>query len=205
MKIIAQIFNIFLLGLVAGAIPGPVIAAAFTEALRSGFSKSLRVVYRSFASEVIIASFILAIFFSFDIDPRFFYAVSLIGAAVLAWMALQVWKVKEIGGNEEIFTFRKVFLLMLGNGLLWIFWVTICVPQAFLLDKAIAGGNILFLVLFEAGWLLSTVSTVFVFSRFRELLIKKKIVPIVFKFFSILLIFFAVKMLVESAVYLTAR
>jgi len=205
MEIITQIFSIFLLGLIAGAIPGPVIAAAFTEALRSGFSKSLRVVYRSFASEVIIASFILAVFFSFDIDPKFFYAVSLIGAAVLAWMAFQVWKVKEIGGSEEIFTFRKVFLLMLGNGLLWIFWVTICVPQAFLLNKTIVGGSILFLVLFEAGWLLSTASMVFVFSRFRELLIKKKVVPIVFKFFSLLLVFFAVKMLVESAVYLTAR
>jgi len=205
MEISAQIFNIFLLGLAAGAIPGPVIAAAFTEALRSGFSKSLKVVYRSFASEVIIASFILAIFFSFDIDPKFFYVVSFIGAAVLVWMAVQVWKVKEIGGNEEIFTFRKVFLLMLGNGLLWIFWITICVPQAFLLNKAIAGGNVLFLVLFEAGWILSTVSMVFIFSRFRDLLIRKKIVPIVFRFFSLLLVFFAARMLVESAVYLTAK
>jgi threonine/homoserine/homoserine lactone efflux protein len=205
MEILAQIFNIFLLGLAAGAIPGPVIAAAFTEALRNGFSKSLRVVYKSFASEVIIASFILAIFFSFDIDPKFFYAVSFIGAGVLVWMACQVWKIKEIGGNEEIFTFRKVFLLMLGNGLLWIFWITICVPQAFLLNKAIAGGNVLFLVLFEAGWILSTVSMVFIFSRFREFLIREKIVPIVFRFFSLLLVFFAIKMLVESVVYLTAK
>jgi threonine/homoserine/homoserine lactone efflux protein len=202
MGIIAQIFSVFILGLLGGANPGPILASAFTEALRKGFIKSPRVIFMAMFAETIIALFILVVFFSIKIPEIFFYIISLAGAGVLVWIALQVWKVKEIDEGGEIFSFKRIFLLTVFNGPFWIFWITICVPQAFLLKEMIAGGQFLFLALFELGWLLATLFLTFLFSRFRQFLTKKKLTPFVFKFFAILLLLFAIRLTVLSINFL---
>ena len=45
----------FILGLIGGVIPGPVLAATFTEILQSGFLKSLRIILWAFIIETIVA------------------------------------------------------------------------------------------------------------------------------------------------------
>jgi threonine/homoserine/homoserine lactone efflux protein len=201
-EIFEKILSGLVLGLLADVIPGPIMTAAFTEALRNGFPKSLRVVFKSLVADWIIAIFLLALFTSINIDVKFFYAVSFVGAAVLIWLALQVWKIKQVGYEGEIFSFWKIFLLMAGNGVLWIFWITVCVPQAFLLREMIFGGQFIFFLIFETGWFSATVAMVFVFSRFRNFLMRKKLVSSVFKFFSLALFIFAIKLAVESIIYL---
>ena len=203
MEILAQVLNSFIFGIVAGAIPGPILTAALTEALRGGFAKSLRVVFKAVAGDTLVAIFILTAFFSLRIPQAFFYEISLAGAAVLAWLAFQVWKIKEVADKGEIFPFWKIFVLTVTNGPLWIFWITVCVPQAFLLSKLINGGQVLFLAVFEIALLLTTAAIVFVFSRFRDILIKKRLTPIIFKILSLVILFFAVKLLAESAIYLS--
>lgn len=199
MSLLLQLFGIFLLGLIGGSVPGPVLAAAFTEALRKGFLKSLRVILMAMAAESLVAIFVLTIFFSINVPQVVFAAISLVGAAVLVWLAIQVWGIKELGEGGNIFSFSKIFFLTVFNGPFWIFWITICVPQAFLLREEVAGGHVLFLVLFELGWLAATAFWTFLFSRFRPLLSKKNVVPIVFKIFAIILLLFAVKLLLESS------
>jgi len=205
MEILIQIFSVFLLGIIGGSVPGPILTASFTEALRKGFINGLRVVFMALVAETSVAIFILTVFFSIDIPQILFYIISLIGAIVLVWLASQVWKIKEIGGEGEIFSFLKIFLLTVSNGAFWLFWITICVPQAFLLEEIIGGGHVLFLIVFELGWLFSTVFWVFLFSRFRPLLMKKNFIQVVFKFFAFLLCFFAVRLALESITFLLEK
>lgn len=188
-----------ILGLIGGCVPGPILTAVFTEVLSSGFKRSLLVVLKALIAESSIAVLVLSFFFLFAFPAEYFYALSLGGALVLFWLAWQVWGInKVVNDGKTVFTFWKLMLLTVLNGAFWIFWVTICVPRAFALREAISGGHILFLVLFELGWLTSTVGLGFVFSRFRPLLMKKKLVGTVFKFFAIVLVAFGVKAIVEG-------
>ena len=202
MEIVFEILSIGLLGLVGGSVPGPILAAAFTESLRKGFLQSLRVIFMALIAESAVAVFVLTIFFAFAVPSAVFYLISFVGAGVLIWMGVKVWQIKELGEGGDIFTFWKIFLLTIFNGAFWIFWIAICVPQAFLLQEKIAGGHIIFLVLFEFGWLLATLFWTFLFSRFRQLLIKKNFVSRVFKIFAILLVFFAIRAIVSSITFL---
>ena len=201
MDLIAQFLSIFLLGFIGGAIPGPILASAFTEILRAGFIKSLRVIMFAAISEIIVATLIMFILFSINIPQSIYYGISFFGSIVLVWLAKQIWSIKKIDGKGELFDFKKIFLLTIFNGPLWIVWSTICVPQAYLLSRKIIGGQILFLVIFEIGWFASTLLLTFLFSRFRELLIKGKVVSVVFKLFALTLIIFAVRLAVTSILF----
>jgi len=195
--------EIFLLGLVAGAIPGPVLTAVFTEVLRSGYVKSLRVVFKALGAEISTASLVLIVVFNLNIPPFYFYILSIAGAVYLIWLGYKIWKITEVGsGQGEVFSFTKMLLLTVLNGGFWIFWLTICVPRAFLLQESISGGKYLFLLFFELGWIISTASSAFIFSRFRPWLLKKNLVSGVFKTFAILLVFFALKSAVQAVMAL---
>jgi threonine/homoserine/homoserine lactone efflux protein len=197
-QILLQIFSIFVLGLFGGANPGAMLASIFSECLRSGFAKSLKVVFYALVSETVVAFAILLVLFSLDIPQFVFYLISFIGAGVLIWIATIVWKIDKLDQKGEIFSFWKIFTLTLFNGPFWMFWITICVPQAFLFKESIIGGQFLFLLVFEIGWLVATIILVFIFSRFRNILTSGKMVSVVFKIFSIILVLFSAKMIADS-------
>jgi threonine/homoserine/homoserine lactone efflux protein len=192
-----------MLGLLGGIIPGPVLTASFAETLRGGFRKGLKILLMSMLAESIIAVFILLVFSSIQIPNDFFYLISFIGSLVLAWIAIKIWKIDRVEGEGKIFTFKEIFLMLATGGPFWIFWITVCVPQAVLLNKEITGGYILFLVVFESGWLTAASLLNFVFSRFRPLLKKKNLVSAVFKIFALVLVFLAIKLIIESVVHLS--
>ncbi len=198
MNVFFELGSIFVLGFIGGAIPGPILTSAFTETVRKGFIKSLEVILFAAISEIIVASLIMLILFDLHISQSIFYAISFIGAIVLIWMATEIWKIKKLNDKGKIFDFKKIFLLTIFNGPLWIFWSTICVPQAYVLSKKITGGQILFLILFELGWFASTLLLTFSFSRFRPLLIKEGIMSKVFKTFAAILILFAIRLVMDS-------
>jgi threonine/homoserine/homoserine lactone efflux protein len=198
MELIFQLLSIFLLGLIGGANPGPILASSFTEALRKDFAGSFKVILRALIAETVVAAIILFAFFAFKISPIVFSIISIVGSIVLVWLAVQIWKIRRLDEKGEIFSLQKIFMITIFSGPFWIFWITICVPQAFLLSQKIVGGQIIFLILFEIGWFISTTALVFLFSRFRSLLTKTNFIPIVFKIMSLILLFFAVKLLLES-------
>lgn len=202
MELLLLLFSAFLLGLVGGTTPGPILASTFTESLRKGFSGSLRIVFMAMLSETLVALFVLGLFFSFQIPQIVFSIISLVGVVVLVWIALQVWKIKKFNEGKEIFSFKKIFLLTVFNGPFWIFWITISVPQAFLLKQKVVGGQFLFLVLFELGWFIATTILTFLFSRFRPLLTKSKFVSVIFKTLALILLFFAIRMAIDSLAFL---
>lgn len=202
MRIITQLLEIFLLGLVGGAVPGPMMTSVFAEVLGRGFVRSLRVVFHALVAESVVALFVLLAFSWLSVPESVFHMISLAGAAVLLWLAWQVWHISTVpeeGG--EVFPFRKIMLLTVLNGGFWIFWITIAVPRAFSLDVMLPAGHFLFLLVFEMGWLGAMVGLAFVFSRFRDLLHRKGLVSLTYKLLAILLVLFALKSVIGSAVF----
>ena len=120
MRIISQILEILALGLILGAIPGPMLTAVFTEVANRGLLEGFKVVLRGFASEIIVAGLILLALFSIDIPQYYFHIVSLAGIVFLAYLSHNVWKIDRIGCEQgEIFSFSKIFLLTILNGAFW--------------------------------------------------------------------------------------
>jgi hypothetical protein len=81
------------------------------------------------------------------------------------------------------------------------FWITVCVPQAVLLNKMIFFGQFIFLALVEAGWLLSTIVTTFLFSRLRGFMVHPLAIPVIFKLFSLTFLYFAINMTNNSIAF----
>lgn len=200
--IIQSFTNAFLFGLIGGAIPGPVLTAIFTEILQSSFVKSLRVIFQAMFTETLIALLSLVLLSSLGLSESFFKGLSLVGAGILLWIASSIWKVKTIDTKEQVhFGFWKISSMILANGVLWTFWVTVAVPRAIEINSLIPFGSFLFLVFVEIGWLCSTVFIAFIFSRFRALLSKPKVIPIIFKVFAGTFVYFALNLIYTSTRY----
>lgn len=184
-----------LLGLIGGVVPGPALAATFTEILQSGFRSCLRIILLAMLTETTVALLSMSVLTSFHLPYAFFAGLSLIGAGVLIWIASLIWKVREIDTGEKVdFTLWKIVSMILANGVLWTFWITVCIPRAVELDKSIFLGRYLFLTLVEIGWLISTVGVAAVFSGFRKGLSNPRVVPLAFKLFALTFVYFALDM-----------
>jgi len=191
-----------MLGLIGGVIPGPVITAIFTEILQSGFSRSLRIIVIAMITETLVAIISLLLFSALGLPETFFRGLSLIGAGILIWIASSIWKVKSLDSGTKVqFGLWKIVIMILSNGVLWTYWITICIPKAILLDELMQLGAYLFMALVQLGWLVSTLLLAFIFSRFREALSKPRIIPLVFKIFSLAFIYFAIDMAYKSISY----
>jgi threonine/homoserine/homoserine lactone efflux protein len=193
-----------LLGLIGGVIPGPVITAIFTEVLQSGFSKSLRIILIAMATETAVALLSLILFSALGLPESFFHGLSLLGAVILLWIARSIWKVQSLDSGKTVhFSIWKIILMILSNGVLWTYWITICIPKAILLNDQITLGAYLFMGLVQLGWLISTLLVAFIFSRFRKVLSRPNIIPILFKIFSLAFVYFAIDMVLKSIIYFT--
>ena len=199
---IQELVIALMLGLIGGVIPGPVITAVFTEILQSGFMRSVRIIMIAMVTETLVALVSLIIFASLDFDQGFFYGLSLAGAVILTWIALSLWKVRSLDSGEKVeFGVWKIVLMILTNGVLWTYWITICIPKAILLGEQLHLGEYLFMGLVQMGWLISTLVVAFLFSRFRKVLSRPRVIPVLFKLFSLAFAYFAVDMIIKSIRY----
>jgi len=188
-----------MLGLIGGLIPGPVITAVFTEVLQSGYPRSLRIIFIALITESVVAVISLLILASLGFNEAFFRGLSLAGAAILIWISISLWKVKTLDTGEKVhFGFWKIILMILSNGVLWTYWITICIPKAVLLGSQVHLGEYLFMALVQLGWLLSTLLVAYLFSRFRKLLSRPRVIPVLFKLFSLAFAYFAGDMIYKS-------
>ena len=191
-----------MLGLIGGVIPGPVITAIFTEVLQSGYLKSLRIVLIAVVTETLVALGSLLIIGSLGFNVAFFRGLSLAGAAILIWIAISIWKVRTLDSGEKVqFSLWKVVVMILSNGVLWTYWITICIPKAFLLGDQLHLGEYLFMGLVQLGWLTSTMVVTFLFSRFRRALSRPRVIPVLFKLFALAFAYFAIDMIYKSIQY----
>jgi len=192
----------FILGLIGGVIPGPVLAATFTEILQSGFLKSLRIIIWAFLVETTVALISMLLLSSFNLHENIFRIISVAGAVILVWISISIWKIKKIDSENKVsFSFWKISLMILSNGMLLIYWITVCVPRAMILNEKIFMGNLLFLVLVELGWLISTIFIAIIFSQFRNLLSNPKVISVIFKFFALVFLYFALDSVISTICY----
>lgn len=196
---IQELVIAFMLGLIGGLIPGPVITAVFTEILQSGFLKSLRIIFIALVTESLVAVISLLLLFSMNFNEGFFRALSLAGAVILIWISFSLWKVRSLDTGKKVhFGFWKIILMILSNGVLWTYWLTICIPKAILLNDHIHLGAYAFMGLVQLGWLFSTLLVGFLFSRFRKILSRPKVIPVLFKLFALAFAYFALDMVYKS-------
>lgn len=187
------------LGLIGGFIPGPVVTAVFTEIVRGGFRNSIRVILISLGVETLVALTTLWLTKFTQLNEDLLYGISIFGSIVLVYIATRLWKMRKVdSGVRQFFDFGKITLMILTNGMLWIYWFTVCIPQAVILEAKMPGGAYLFIVLVQVGWLISTTTAAWIFSRFRPLLSHPKIIPWMYRIFSLAFIFFAFMVSIKS-------
>lgn len=188
-----------MLGLIGGVIPGPVVTAVFTEILQSGLSRSMRIIFIALVAETAVALVSLLLFSSLGFSESFFRGLSLAGACILVWIARSIWKVSSLDSGDRVdFTPWKIILMVLSNGVLWTYWITICIPKGILLEEQLPFGAYIFLVLVQLGWLISTFTLALLFSRFRALLSRPAVVQVVFKLFAAAFVYFALDMVYDG-------
>jgi len=203
---ISQILTILFLGLIGGVIPGPVLAATFTEILQSGFKKSIRIILWATLAETSVALFTLITLSSLGLGESFFYGISFIGSIVLMWVSWQLIKISSLDIEQRIyFSGWKVILMIVTNTALWTFWVTVCVPKAILLGESIKYGEFLFITIYEIAWFATTFGIAYIFSLFRDRLTHSKAISITFKIFALIFFYFALQMVYSATVFFLNR
>lgn len=196
----------FMLGLIGGVIPGPVLTAIFTEILQNGLLKSFRIIFIAMLTETLVAVISLIIVIALGFEESIFRLLSFAGAAILVWISISIWKVRQLDTGERVhFSFWKIIAMIMANGVLWSYWITICIPKAMLLGDSVPYGEYLFMLLVQMGWLLSTSVAAILFSQFRNILSRPKVVPVVFKIFALTFIYFATDMTIKSILFFTGR
>ena len=194
-----EIITAVSLGLIGGLIPGPVITAVFTQILQAGYRSSLRIIFIAMAVETFVAFISLLLLASMGLDEWVFRALSFAGAGVLTWISISLWKIKTLDTDEKVFFSPwKITIMILTNGVLWTYWITICIPRAMLLAQKVPKGEYLFMAMVQAGWLISTLIVAYIFSRFRTLLSQPRIIPVTFKIFAMIFLYFAIDMTWKS-------
>lgn len=195
----SALIEAFLLGLVGGAVPGPILTGAFTEILSFGFLRGIKVIGYALLAETLGALLVFYIFYVTGLSHLLLQIISILGALVLFWLGSKVWTVSEINVEaKSILSIPKIFLLTALNSGYWIFWITIGVPKALALSTSFPGGKFFFLFAFEGAWLIMTLLLAYIFYKFRPLLLKKNLVGTTFKVLAAILILLGVKTLLGA-------
>jgi threonine/homoserine/homoserine lactone efflux protein len=156
------------------------------------------------ATETLVALISLLLFSALGLPESFFRGLSLAGAVILIWIAASIWKVRSPDSGKTVqFSIWKIILMILSNGVLWTYWITICIPKAILLSDQITLGAYLFMGLVQLGWLLSTLLMALIFSRFRKLLSRPRIIPFIYKVFALAFLYFSADMAIKSILFFT--
>ena len=188
---IQELIIAFMLGLIGGVIPGPVITAVFTEILQSGFRGSLRIILIALVMETLVAVISLLLMESLQLNEGFFRILSMAGAALLLWIAASIFRVRQLDTDRKVhFGTPKIMLMILTNGVLWTYWITVCIPKAILLGQTLHLGAYLFMGLVQLGWLISTLLLALLFARFRKILSGPRVFPVLFKIFAGAFVYF---------------
>ena len=187
------VVNAIVIGLVGGIIPGPILASAFLESIVSGFKKSVNIILWGMLNETIVAIFCLVVLRLLNLPEVIFYCLSIIGGILLFDISIKLWKVKHIQiETSNILTLKKISYLILTNGVLWVYWISVCIPLALQLEKNILGGSFLFLFLVEISWFISTLVATYLFSKTKSLIYDTKKQLRIVRVFSVVYIYFVV-------------
>lgn len=194
-----RLVEVFFLGILCGLLPGPVVTAIFTQTIRKGWKSARRIVVWAGIGELLMSIVCVSALSFVDPQSVIFDALSMFGALILVSIAWDLWKVEEINEEEPLFSNQRILFVSLFNGMAWMFWITVCTPQAIDLGTKVQGGQWLFILLFELGWLASTLTLCYLFEYFRPYFQSNKRLHILYRAVALLFLGFAVKLAIASA------
>jgi threonine/homoserine/homoserine lactone efflux protein len=194
------------LWLIWGFTPGPVILLSFSEILKSpsqGFSKGL--IYVTFAglTEFLIWLFLISTSSRFQIPYIFFHRMAILGSLMLWYLAFQTYKIHKIEYKRQEHNIKAthIIILMLLNGPLWLFWLSVCLPVAFRLGKMLNYWEYLFVMIFEIAMMIWLTIILLWFRSFRNVFSDEKIVSRASLIISFILWCIAIKILYSEIIF----
>lgn len=204
--IASDILTAVLLGFIGGITPGPIILLAFSEILRSPKKGLVNgMIYLTYAglTEFCVGLFLIITSSILKIPLLYFHYLSIIGIAILIYLVIKLLQINKIEYNEKGKSIKPkhIILLMIFNGPMWLFWLSVCLPTAFNLGSNIVHGEYLFIVVFEISMMTGLAIILFGFNSFRNHFTNPKLVRRIFLVLSILLMLLIVKMAYSEIVY----
>lgn len=200
-----QLYNALLLGLISGLTPGQVITWIFANILRYGVKKSWIFIFIAFISECLLATSAYLMLNHLQISNKEVGFISIIGGFVLLYMARKMWKINYTSFTQKNTLVNyplNIFFIVFFNGIMWLFWITVCAPKAIQLEHILNYGDIFFIATFQAGWLFACFILISIFSVFRPLLVNPNILPIIYKVFAFMFVYFALHLFISSFIYI---
>lgn len=189
------------LGFVGGLIPGSIMVLLLASSIKGGFSSVLRITFLAVVAEVFIALGLVLVLNLFDLPFYVFDLIGIIGATVLIYFGIKIAKIRNISEPEEgdditVFSAKEILLLSATNAPLYIFWVTICIPLIWAFSESVGliTSTGLFLIFFEIGWIISTLSVGFLFIKSKNLLSNEKIMSKVYLVITLFFFILATKL-----------
>ena len=200
------IITAIILWLIWWVTPWPVILIAFSEMLKSPkkwLKRGILFLFIAAITEFFIALFLILSFSFLQIPEFIFHIISLVWVLVLLYIAYQVYKVRKIEYSEDTKQVKAwhIFTLMMLNGPMWVFWLSVCLPEAFKLWNILPYWEFIFLIIFEISMMIWLGLILFSFYWFRKAFTNEKIVGKIFLILSLLLFGIAVKILYTEIIY----
>lgn len=193
-----DLLKVLYLGFLCGLIPGPVVTSVFTQTIRQGSKSAYWIIlWAAFGELVMSITCVVALSF-LNPQSNVFAILSIFGALILFNLSWDLWKIEEIPEEEPLFSRKRIFFISLLNGMAWIFWITVCTPLAVDLGTKISYGQWLFIVFFEIGWGISTLSLCHLFGLFRPYFQSNKKLHLLYRTVAVLFVLFALKLSITS-------
>ena len=197
----------FVLGAVAGFIPGAVMTLLFVSVMQGGLPAGMRAFFWSMIFEIVIAGGLLVIATQLPLKHDFFTAVGLVGGTVLLYFSWKVLHLRAVNVQNDsvLFTAPKIFILSATNAPLYIFWSTICFPLIWDLSVrwTLPVAAISYFVVFEIAWAITTIISILLFVYSRATLSNERIMHKVFTVLAVIFMGFGIK-LIASGILLVA-
>lgn len=200
--------SIVILGFIGGITPGPILVMAFSEILmksKRSIKRAIEIILVTVLTETLIAVFLITTARILEIPAVIFHAVSIIGISILFMLSLKMFRIKEINTQAE----RKetslfhIFLIMIFNGPLWMFWISICLPIVNQVGEVVQYGEYLYLIIFEISMIAGITLMFFIFTYATKNVGNNKTIKKIYISLGIVLSLLASKMLVSEIKYFT--
>lgn len=194
------ILTAIILWLIWWLTPWPIIILSFSEILKSPkkwLSKWWMYVFIAWMTEFFIWLFLITSWKFLAIPSFIFHILSIIWILILLYLSYIIYKIDSISWDKKQIEvwIKHIILLMFFNWPMWLFWLSVCLPESFKLWEVLPYWEYVFVIVFEIFMMLGLAIMLFWFNFFRSFFTNKKIVKNIFRFLAFLIFIIAIKIL----------
>lgn len=194
-----------ILGFSGGMAPGPLMTVVIGQTLKHGLKEGIKVAVAPFLTDFPIIAATLIILAQFSNIDKFLGLISLAGAGYLIYLAYESFRIKGFVVDLEKVkpqSIRKGIITNVLNPAPYLFYFTIGGAIILKYIKTETYLSILFILFFLSSVVLTKIIIAFITERSRNFL-KSGIYLWVNRVLGVLLLFYALKFLIEGVGFLT--